>query len=241
MLLEERMAIADACTESNLSPRHIAIVMDGNRRWARLRGLPDSEGHSAGVKALFRTLQEAGALGVEVVTAYGFSTENWRRDRNEVAGLLAQIDRALEDYTDVLIREGVRLRVIGDLTPFPSPLRMRLEEACRLTEQLDERQLVLALNYGGRDEICRAVRRLLESKPPEITEEALASYLDTASLPDPDLVIRTSGEMRLSNFLLWQVCYAELHVTDVLWPDFGAQDLRHAVVTYRNRERRIGR
>jgi undecaprenyl diphosphate synthase len=228
-------------TDFSAVPRHVAIIMDGNRRWAKLRGLPPSEGHAAGVKALLRTVQEAGALGIEIVTVYAFSTENWNRTQEEVSDLLQQVGRALQDYAGLLIREGVRLSTIGDIDLFPEALRAQIGETCRQTQHLSRRQLVLALNYGGRNEICRAVQRLLESGSAEVTEEALARHLDTAPWPDPDLVIRTSGEMRISNFLPWQICYAELHVSEVLWPDFGAQDLRQAIAAYQHRERRIGR
>lgn len=230
-----------ALPQSQQVPRHVAIIMDGNRRWARNRGMAPVEGHAAGIKALYRTLQEAAVLGIEVLTVYAFSTENWHRTRTEVGELLDHMSRALSDYTEAMLREGVRLRTIGDLTPFPMELRSRIEETCRRTTPSTRIQLVLALNYGARDEICRAFRRLLATQPVEVNEELLAQHLDTAGLPDPDLVIRTSGETRLSNFLLWQGSYAELHVADALWPDFGAQHLREAIATYQHRERRCGR
>jgi undecaprenyl diphosphate synthase len=225
-------------------PRHVAIIMDGNGRWAEQRGLSRTEGHRAGVRALKRVVRAAAQLGIEVLTVYAFSTENWSRPVREVNALMQLLVETLAQETPELKAEGVRIRSIGDIERLPRPVR----EALRWAEQTTahERRMVLnlALNYGARDELVRAVNRWLAAEGRDgrrrLTEAELIRYLDTAGLPDPDLLIRASGEERLSNFLLWQCAYTELYVTDTLWPDFAAEDLEQAVRCYQRRERRFG-
>lgn len=221
-------------------PKHTAIIMDGNRRWAERRGLHPAVGHIEGVKALFRTVTAAGELGIEVLTVYSFSTENWKRTQEEVSALLKLIYTTLEEYTESMIEQGVRLCTIGDLSRFPKSVVSELEKACTATANGKTIDLVLALNYGGRDDIRRAAIRAAKETKGELTEEEFARFLDTSAWPDPELLIRTSGEMRLSNFLLWQASYSEIVVSETLWPDFGKAELFKAITQYQTRESRIG-
>lgn len=227
-------------------PRHIAIIMDGNRRWAKKRGFLGIYGHWKGADVITQIVRFASELGVEVLTLYSFSTENWTRPREEVDELMNLISFYLKNNTEFMIEESVKLETIGDLSRFPSSVQMILNQTKKKTETGNKITLVLALNYGGRDEIKRAFIRMTEDLDKgkilkeEISESLISSYLDTADLGDPDLFIRTSGEQRLSNFLLWQLSYTEVYVTDVLWPDFTQQDLLDAIIEFQKRSRRLG-
>ena len=236
-------AVADAAFEV---PRHVAIIMDGNGRWAAARGLPRTEGHRRGVEALRATVRAAGEMGIQVLTIFSFSSENWSRPPAEVRDLMGLLRRFIRHDLAELHRSNVRVRVIGEREGLAPDIRRLLEEAEELTRNNDGLIVVVAFNYGARQEIARAARRLaadvLAGKLPleGVTEEALASYLDAADLPDPDVVIRTSGEQRLSNFLLWQSAYSELVFVPAYWPDFDRATLEGAIAEYRRRERRFG-
>jgi undecaprenyl diphosphate synthase len=220
----------------------VAIIMDGNARWARRRRLPVAAGHRAGTRALRRTVESAIDLGVESLAVYAFSTENWSRPADEVELLMEIFGETIERELPDLVRQGVRVRFIGRRDRASEDLRERmaaLEEETRHNERLN---LWIAFDYGGRDELVRAARRLVESgiDPREVDENAFAAQLYAPNLPDPDLLIRTSGELRISNFLLWQLAYSELVFVDTLWPDFGPQELREALAAYAQRRRRFG-
>lgn len=225
-------------------PRHIAIIPDGNRRWAEAQ--TTSFGHEQGSKAVIELVEAAVEIGIEVVTIYAFSTENWQRPKEEVDFLMSLLRVNIEEYGKKLSANGVRLETIGDLSSLSSDLQELLLSTKQQTEQGKALRVVLAINYGARDELCRAIKRLVQDvkqgrlSEQDIEEKRLASYLDTASLPDPDLFIRAGGEMRLSNFLLWQLCYSELYVTPVLWPDFSPEHLLSAIKEYQSRKRRFG-
>lgn len=227
-------------------PRHIAIIMDGNGRWARKRARPRTFGHSEGVEALRRTVEAAGELGVEYLTVFGFSTENWRRPIEEVNALFDLLRLYVARDLDRLAREGVRVRVIGERAGLQRDIADIIEKAEDSTRGNSKLNLTIAFNYGGQDEIARAARRAAEAvaagelSPSEITTESFGAYLDTAHMPAPDLVVRTSGETRLSNFLLWQAAYSELVFMDVLWPDFDKAALQAAIALFQRRERRFG-
>ncbi|HEY8437792.1 MAG TPA: polyprenyl diphosphate synthase [Candidatus Limnocylindrales bacterium] len=224
-------------------PRHVAIIMDGNRRWARQRGLPEVEGHAAGVEAIRTLLRHAVRRGVPVVTVYAFSRENWARSDDEVRGLFALLEGAIRSETPELKAQGVRIRLLGRLDELPADTRRSIGEA--LAETADGTRLLLnvAFNYAGRTELVDAFRRIAASgaDPSAIDETTISEALYTAGLPDPDLVIRTGGEQRLSNFLIWQAAYAELYTTEVLWPDFGADAFDAALLEFASRTRRFGR
>jgi undecaprenyl diphosphate synthase len=227
-------------------PDHIAIVMDGNRRWAKQKGYPPIYGHWKGAEVLTDICRFASKLGVKVLTVYAFSTENWSRPRKEIDQLMKLISFYLRKKRKSMIEESVRLETIGDLSRLPPFVQDQLNQVKEATAQGSKIKLVLALNYGSRDEITRAFVKMaddLERKKivkEEISEELISRYLDTASLGDPSLFIRTSGEQRLSNFLLWQMSYTEVYITRVLWPDFKPQDLLDAVLEFQRRERRLG-
>jgi undecaprenyl diphosphate synthase len=227
-------------------PAHIAIIMDGNGRWAKMRGLPRHEGHRRGLEALRRTVRDAGELGVSTLTLYSFSTENWRRPETEVSFLMALLKRFVEKDLAELAASGVRVRIIGGRDDLSPDLRRLVEHAEATTAGNAGMTLVVAFNYGSRDEIARAVRRLAGEvaagrvAASSVDEATVSALLDTADLPDPELVIRTSGETRISNFLLWQAAYAEFVFTPVLWPDFDRTALEEAMAEYRRRERRFG-
>jgi undecaprenyl diphosphate synthase len=227
-------------------PRHVAIIMDGNGRWAKQRGLPRAAGHRAGAEAVRRALQAAADHGVEVLTIYAFSSENWRRSTEEIADLTALMRFYLERELKTLDKERVRLKLIGDHSAFGGELVDRLEKAVERTASNDRLTLVIALSYGSRTEITAAARRLAlkaaagEIDPASVDEAAIGAELQTAGLPELDLLIRTSGEQRLSNFLLWQAAYAELLFVDTLWPDFDEQTFAEALKVYAARERRFG-
>jgi len=227
-------------------PRHVAIIMDGNGRWAAQRRLPRVAGHRAGAEAVRRTLEAAVKHGVEVLTLYAFSSENWRRPQEEVSDLKGLLGYYLERELDELASQGVRLHLIGDYRAFGPDLSDRLERAVERLDANSRLTLVVALNYGSRAEIAAATRSLAGQAaagsldPAAIDEATVAAELQTHGLPDPDLLIRTSGELRLSNFLLWQAAYSELVFTPVLWPDFGEADLASAIAQFAARERRFG-
>lgn len=224
-------------------PRHVAIVMDGNRRWARQRGLPEAEGHAAGVEAIRPILRHAVERGIAVLSIYAFSRENWSRGESEVHTLFALLDAAIRDETPELVRQGVQVRLSGRLEELPDAIRTSIVEALAATDGGHRLTLNVALNYSGRSEIADAVRRCMADglAPEDVDEAAIAARLYTADLPDPDLVIRTGGDQRLSNFLVWQSAYAEFYFCEKLWPDFGPLDLDEALADYAGRSRRFGR
>ncbi len=224
-------------------PAHIAIIMDGNGRWARQRNLPRLAGHRAGTENLRRVIRACAEFGVRYLTIYAFSTENWARPREEVEGLMEIMREFIDRELDELDAEGVQIRHVGKLEGVRPELQAKVREAIERTRGNQRLVLNVAFNYGGRDEIVRAVRLIVQEGIPaeEITEETIADRLYTAGVPDPDLVIRTSGEVRTSNFLLWQSAYAEWYFTPVFWPDFGREHLLEAIADYNRRERRFGR
>ena len=233
-------------SEEKRIPNHVAIIMDGNGRWAKQRGKERYEGHIAGVESVRVALRRAAKWGVKYLTVYAFSTENWGRPTEEVNALMELFCKSVVNETPDLIKEGVRLRVIGERVRFSEKVQHYLRSAEEETAGGGTITLVLALNYSSRDELTRAMRKIAgrveagELKPEEVTEEVISSSLDTAFMPDPDLVIRTSGECRLSNFLMWQSSYAELWFPEVLWPDFSNEDFDRAVEEYQRRDRRFG-
>jgi undecaprenyl diphosphate synthase len=223
-------------------PLHVAIIMDGNGRWARARGLPRLAGHRAGVDNLRRVLEAAAEFGIRYLTIYAFSTENWGRPPDEVRGLLNILEDVIDRELQSLNKNGVQLRHLGRLERLSPELQAKVHQAVEMTRDNTRLVLNIAWNYGGRDEIVQAVRRILESGtlPDEVDEELVSQNLYTAGLPDPDLIIRTSGELRVSNFLIWQGAYAELYVTPTYWPDFDETELQKALDHYAARERRFG-
>ncbi|MGE3770470.1 MAG: isoprenyl transferase [Bdellovibrionales bacterium] len=224
---------------SNTVPAHIGIIMDGNGRWAEARGVPRLAGHKAGIDAVRRTLEAAKELGVRCMTLYAFSTENWQRPAEEVENLMGLLRFYMKSELAKLHEEGVCIRVLGNKKELDADIQDLIRQAEALTQNNNAFTLCLAINYGGRQEIITAVQQLQSSGQP-ITDALLAATLYTHGLPDPDLIIRTSGEQRLSNFLLWQSAYAELYFTPVLWPDFGREDLEKAIAEYSGRQRRFG-
>lgn len=226
----------------NPIPQHVAIIMDGNGRWANQRGLDRIEGHEAGTENIRRILRRAAERGVGYLTFWAFSTENWRRPEAEVAGLMGILGRALVSETEELHRNGAQLRHIGDLSALDPQLAESVHEAIRLTASNDRIVLTIAFNYGGRQELVHAVRRMMQDglNPDDVDEETFANYLYMPDLPDADLIIRTSGEYRLSNFLLWQGAYSELYFTPKYWPDFTPEDFDAALEDFACRERRFG-
>ncbi len=224
-------------------PRHVAIIMDGNRRWARQRDLPELDGHAAGVEAIRELLRHAVRRGVPVLTLYAFSRENWARSDDEVNGLFGLLEGAIRSETDELRRQGVRVSLLGRLDELPDATRASIGEALEATADGTRLRLNIAFNYAGRTELVDAVRRLVAAgaSPESIDEAAVTGALYTAGLPDPDLVIRTGGEQRLSNFLIWQSAYAELYFCEALWPDFGPDAFDGALLEFARRQRRFGR
>jgi len=227
-------------------PRHVAIIMDGNGRWARLRHKRRVEGHRAGIASVRDVVETSARLGLQVLTLYAFSVENWKRPKTEVSTLMGLLKRYLRMELDTLLRNNIRFQVIGRMGELPGDVQDELRRGMEKTRGQSGLLFNIALNYGGRAEITDAVRRLVTDvmangrDPGKIDERTLSSYLYTAGQPDPDLLIRTSGEMRVSNFLLWQIAYAEIWVTDILWPDFRRRHLLQAVADYQKRERRYG-
>ncbi len=224
-------------------PRHVAIIMDGNRRWAKARGLPDFEGHAAGMEAVRGLLRHAVTRGVPMLTLYAFSRENWARSDEEVSGLFDLLGRAIASETDELAQEGVHVRVLGRMEELPQDTRDAIDGAVERTASGARLNLNIAWNYAGRTELVDAVRKLVASGVPadQVDERAISDALYTGGLPDPDLVIRTGGEQRISNFLIWQSAYAELVFTDCLWPDFGPDAFDAALQEFASRTRRFGR
>jgi len=222
---------------------HVAIIMDGNGRWAQQQGLSRLKGHEMGARAAKRVVQLAKDRSIPFLTLYAFSSENWARPQDEVEGLFNLLERFIAEEIDELNESGVRIRVIGDMSRFSDHLRGTIQRTMDLTRDNEALNLAIALNYGGRDEIVRCTRRLLEQgvKPDSVTEETISGMLDTSFMPDPDLLIRTGGEWRISNFLLWQLAYTEIYFTHTLWPDFGAEELDRAIQWYMGRQRRFGR
>ncbi len=221
-------------------PAHVAIIMDGNGRWAKKRHLPRLWGHRMGTKSVREVVQTAGEMGIKVLTLYAFSTENWARPRPEIAGLMRLLKATLKREEPLLNKNNVRLETIGDISKLPAEAQEQLAHTKKVLSSNTGLVLVLALNYGGRQDIIQACNKLIAQKNTTLTEEQISSHLYTAGLPDPDLLIRTSGESRVSNFLLWQIAYAEIHITPVLWPDFRKQHLFDAVADYQARDRRFG-
>ena len=230
----------------NNLPKHIAIIMDGNGRWAKKRFLPRTAGHKAGVETVRKVITECKRLGIKHVTLYTFSTENWKRPALEVETLMTLLQSYLKKEVEELNINNVKLTAIGDIEKLPKSCLDELKRAMELTKDNDGPNLNLALNYGGRYDITEAVKQISRDienhklNSDDITEETIKNYLSTKSIPDPDLVIRTSGEQRLSNFLLWELAYAELYFTDVYWPDFDEKELQRAIYAYQNRDRRFG-
>ena len=227
-------------------PEHIAIIMDGNGRWAKKRGLPRTAGHAAGAETFRRIATYCRSIGVKYLTVYAFSTENWKRSRDEVESIMALFEKYLHEAIDEMEQDHIRLKVLGDLSRISPELRALIERTAEISTHYDGFQANVCINYGGRDEIVHAARRCAaqcaagETKPEELTEEAFGGLLYTAGIPDPELIIRPSGEERVSNFLLWQSAYSEYYFTDVLWPDFDERELDRAIAAYQKRDRRFG-
>ena len=227
-------------------PRHVAIIMDGNGRWAKRRGLPRTAGHAAGAEN-FRTIATyCQKIGLDYLTVYAFSTENWKRPLEEVSAIMGLLKKYLLESIEKMERDKIRLHFFGDLSPLPQELREMCDRTDAISQRYEGMQVNVCLNYGGRDEIVRAARAFAadcaagKKTPEELTEDAFSGYLYSAGVPDPDLVIRPSGEIRISNFLLWQSAYAEFYYTDVLWPDFSKEELHKALAAYQGRSRRFG-
>lgn len=228
-------------------PRHIAVIMDGNGRWAKLRGKQRLFGHKAGIEAVREVIRCANDIGVDYLTIYSFSSENWKRPAEEVTGLMDLFAKTMLAEVDALHEEGVRVKAIGRLDALPKRTREAFDKAWEMTRNNKGMTLLVAVNYGGRTEILDAIASFAANagehaadRLANVTEEELSSYMYTANMPDPDLLIRTSGEMRISNFLLWQIAYTEMYCTDVLWPDFDRYELLRAVLEYQKRDRRYG-
>ena len=228
-------------------PRHVAIIMDGNGRWARKKGLPNIFGHRAGVKAVRRVTECARETGIKVLTLYAFSTENWLRSKTEIKGLMGILEKNLEKEKDTFMKNDVKFNFIGNVEKFPLSTKKKLNDMVELTKDNKHLLLNLALGYGGREEILQAARDISldvkdgRLKVEDLDEKTFSRYLYTKNMPDPDLLIRTSGEMRISNFLLWQVSYAEIYVTEKFWPDFTKEDFKKAIEIFTKRERRFGK
>ena len=227
-------------------PNHIAIILDGNGRWAKAKGMPRSYGHVKGCANLETICDDMKELGVKYVTVYAFSTENWKRSREEVEGLMKLFRSYLKKCLKISERNKMKVKIIGDITAFDQDIQEKIVQLEEFSKDYDELYFQIALNYGSRDEITRGMRRMAQDvaegklSPSEVTEDTIGNYLDTAGVPDPDLMIRTSGELRLSNFLLWQMAYTEFYFTDVPWPDFNKAELVKAIEKYNHRDRRYG-
>jgi len=227
-------------------PNHVAIILDGNGRWAKAKGMPRSYGHVKGCENLEKICDTIKEIGIKYLTVYAFSTENWKRSPEEVDGLMNIFRRYLKRCIKISKKNKMRFRIIGDPSAFDEDIRQRIATLEEYSSQYDELHFQIALNYGSRDELIRAMRKMvtdeaeLATHPEKITEEVFEKYLDTAGIPDPDLLIRTSGELRLSNYLLWQLAYTEFYFTNVAWPDFNKNELMKAIEKYNNRERRYG-
>ena len=226
--------------EEKTLPRHIAVIMDGNGRWAKKRGLPRTAGHSAGADAFRKIARYSHKLGVQYLTVYAFSTENWKRPADEVAGIMALLEKYLLQALRDLEKEKIRICIFGDLAPFTPRLQTLCRECMERSSIYTGGQVNICLNYGGRDEIVRAAQKWAAEGCPALSEERFGSYMWGGSIPDPDLLIRPGGEMRISNFLLWECAYSEFYFTDVLWPDFDEAELDKAIEAFRHRQRRYG-
>ena len=228
-------------------PKHVAIIMDGNGRWAKARGMERGQGHKAGIRAVREAITTCNDVGGRYLTIYSFSTENWKRPKDEVKGLMSLFAETMSAEILGLMDEGVRVKLLGRVEDLPLATRTVLQKAEKASAKNEGMTLAIAINYGSRTEIADAARLLADDvaagklAPADITEELLASKLYTAGMPDPDLLIRTSGELRLSNFLLWQLAYSEFYITDVLWPDFDRYELLRALISYQERDRRFGK
>lgn len=227
-------------------PKHIGIIMDGNGRWAKKRFLPRVMGHRQGAKALDKLLNDAKGLGVEHITVYAFSTENWKRAEEEVSGIMGILREYINKYFKDYANSDFRVDSVGDLSALSADLQKDIEELKEVSKDKKGIHLTIAMNYGGRDELRRAVQNIAAEvkagklQPSDITEELISNYLDSAGTPDPELIIRTSGELRTSNFLMWQSAYSEYYITDKLWPDFTIEDFKEAIASYQSRDRRFG-
>lgn len=224
-------------------PQHVAIILDGNGRWAKSKGMPRNYGHTMGAKNVETILRAAGDLGIRYVTMYAFSTENWNRPQSEVEALMKLLNNYLKNCVKTAKKNNIRVRVIGDISRLDEDFQKKIVNLEEESKNNDGLNFQIAINYGSRDEMVRAMRKMAEDgiDPEDITEERFEGYLDTGGIPDPDLLIRTSGEQRLSNYLLWQLAYSEFYFTDVPWPDFSPEELRKAVEEYSNRDRRYGK
>lgn len=233
--------------ESGEIPRHIAIIMDGNGRWAKQKGYPRLAGHREGVESVKDIVEAAAKVGVKYLTLYTFSTENWRRPKDEVSTLMRLLVKTLRGELNRLNRENIRISTIGDFSALPDKVQAEFVDAIEKTKDNDKMHLVIALSYGSRWEILEAVKKLASDiaarkvQTEDITYDVFSGYLSTAGIPDPDLVIRTSGEFRVSNFLLWQIAYSEFYITDIYWPDFRRESLYEAIKSFQKRERRFGK
>ena len=233
--------------DSHKIPAHVAVIMDGNGRWAKQRGGLRVFGHQSAITAVRETVEEAAELGVRYLTLYAFSTENWNRPALEVMALMQLLVHTIRQETATLLKNSIRLEAIGDISTLPANCQRELAEAMDLTKAGNRMTLVLALSYSGRWDLTQATKRMAadvasgQLQPADVTEATVASYLVTANMPDPELLIRTSGEQRISNFLLWQLAYTELYITDLLWPDFRKQHFQDAILAYQRRERRFGK
>ena len=227
-------------------PRHVAIIMDGNGRWAQKRALPRSAGHAVGAETFRRIATYCKDIGIEYLTVYAFSTENWKRPKDEVDSIMALLEKYLYEALEKMERDKVRMRFFGDMSPLSPRLKELIGKAEELSKRFEGVQVNICINYGGRDEIVRAARQYASDVAAgkmmleQLSEERFSQYLDSCGVPDPDLVIRPSGEIRLSNFLIWQSAYSEIYYTDVLWPDFNERELDKAIAAYHNRDRRYG-
>jgi len=231
----------------NADIQHVAIIMDGNRRWAQSKHLPSVAGHNEGVKSLKQTVQAAIDFGIKYLTVYAFSTENWGRKKEEVQFLMFLLKETIKNETNELNEKGVRIRIIGDLNPLNADLKETFAEAENITKDNDTLNLQVAINYGARNEITNAVKNIVSAvqtgvlNPENINEEVISNYLYTSNIPDPDLLIRTGGEQRISNYLLWQIAYTEIYVTELFWPEFGEEELSKAISEFSARQRRFGK
>ena len=223
-------------------PQHVAIILDGNGRWAKGKGMPRNYGHVQGAKNVERICEDAYHMGIKYLTVYAFSTENWRRSKEEVDALMSLLRSYMKTCVKTAKKNHMRVRVIGDKTGLAPDIQSSIADLERESREQDGLNFTIAINYGSRDEIRRAVQKIAAEgiRPEDITEEVISEHLDTAGIPDPDLLIRTSGELRLSNYLMWQLAYAEFYFTDVHWPDFDREELKKAVERYNQRERRYG-
>jgi undecaprenyl diphosphate synthase len=244
-ILKIKTDIEEIKLDKSAMPKHIAIIMDGNRRWAKEKKLPSSLGHSKGANTLTNIVKEALNLGIEVLTVFAFSTENWNRSQKEIDSLMKLFEMYLKKQAKFMQKKGVRLNAIGDISKFSNNLQNIFEDVKKKTSEGNKLDLVLAINYGSRDEIKRAILKIINDidknkiKKEEISEELISKYLDTFKYSDPDLIIRTSGAKRLSNFLLWQSAYSEIYITDAYWPDFSENHLKKAIHSYQRRDKRL--